>query len=348
MSDPSRLQWPVAESGYRWVRATPVAVKEGRRWVPILAPITDDVRAALGLDGAEEQRPHSEWYLTPRTPRGSDGAAPTVTHPLKDHPKLFEELACVDPTKDGIQDFADRNGLLGGEQQLVRPDRKRKSQGVLTGEPISSWQTAISHMRLACHFQQQLNHGEVPKQPTTRPFTAGKPGRGVLDRRIGDLAAEDFWSLVQLPADPTTLDTTRGAIQMVANSWLREGVTASLIWHDEWRQYTLRLVPTHLLGAMWFQFAESIAKNLDYSKCETCGKWLEVSTGQSGVTKRTRFCSDRCRVEAHRKQRAEVSRLARAGVSIADIARRTGKKAEQVKKWTQESPRRKPPSSRVS
>lgn len=341
MADVPRFQWSVAESGYRWVRGKPVRAKVGRAWVPLpTSTVTEDVRAALGLGSPEGQGTQLNWYLTARIPRGSEVSAQTITEPLKDQPRLFDEFAHASPTRQGILAFANRHGLLGGEQQLVRPGHTRSSQKVLLGEPLSSWVAAISYMSFVCDFQQRLDRKEVPTHPTMHPFPSLQADGGPLEQSIQSLDAEDFGSSVDLPPNPTTLDTTRAAIQMVANDRLSKGVTARLVWHDEWRQYTLRLVPNDLLGAMWLQFTEAIAKNRDYAKCESCGRWMEISTQQSGATARRRFCSDRCRLQSHRKQRRAVLALAEAGISIPEIARRTGKEARQVRTWVKQVQRR--------
>ena len=339
MGDASRFQWSVAESGYRWVRAVPVAISVGGSWMPLpTATVTKEVRAALGFSGTEEDAgSQQDWYLTARIPRGSKAPAHVVTEPPRDQPMLFEEFGNTAPTKQGISAFAHRHGLLGGpESRLIRTIRTRGGQPeVVLGEPLSAWRTAIGYMSLVCHFKQRLDRKQVPAEPTVRPFSVARPGFGTLDQRINDLAEQGFWNLVELPDDPTTLDTTRATIQMLANVGLSEWVSARLFWHHEWRQYTLRLVPKHLLGAMWLQFAESITTTRDYTSCETCGKWIEVSTRQSGATKRRRYCCDRCRVQAHRKQKVEVLELAKTGMSPAEIARRTGKDKGQVKTWVQ-------------
>jgi hypothetical protein len=52
------------------------------------------------------------------------------------------------------------------------------------------------------------------------------------------------------------------------------------------------------LGAMWFQCARVLTENYTFRQCENCGKWYEVSA--DARKKRSKYCSDRCRVAGNR------------------------------------------------
>ena len=68
---------------------------------------------------------------------------------------------------------------------------------------------------------------------------------------------------------------------------------------------TLRIRPRSLIGAIYMQFAQAVASDLDIRTCGHCGKLFE--TGGAGRTRRARFCSDRCRNARHIAKRKGVS-----------------------------------------
>lgn len=62
------------------------------------------------------------------------------------------------------------------------------------------------------------------------------------------------------------------------------------------------LVPHTLLDAIWLQFAQAVAANHDFRRCDECLKWFEIAPGKGRPEKR--FCSNACSMRAYRKRRA--------------------------------------------
>ncbi len=62
----------------------------------------------------------------------------------------------------------------------------------------------------------------------------------------------------------------------------------------------LGLVPETLRGALWFQFARTIAGNKHHFQCAYCERWIELAPGT--MRRSRRFCSDACRVKAYRQR----------------------------------------------
>lgn len=336
MTQAPRLDWNVATNGYRRVMGEPVAVKVGSTWLelPVVPPsLTKQVREVLRGGAVSRPTAHREWYVTARLQRGETEPEYAASTPLDNQPKLFEEFAQTAPTKTGILAFANRYGLLGTPTLIRVSSRRSKGQpDIVVGETLSSWRDAIGRVKLACHFQRQIARHHVPEIPTDDPAVL-RTNRTALEKQ----SLDDFLLLTSIPAAPTTLDTTRGAVELVTNHGLNEGVSAHLFWQSQWSEYTCRLRPKHLLGGLWLQFAESIARSRDYTQCETCNRWIEVSRGPAGATKRRRHCSDICRVQAHRKQKAAVLELAKQGMPTVEIAETTGKDPRIVTKWVRES-----------
>jgi hypothetical protein len=93
------------------------------------------------------------------------------------------------------------------------------------------------------------------------------------------------------------------------------------------------LQPGTLIGCIWTQFAMAVGRNQQFAECEYCGKFFEVG---SNLTARSdkRFCTNTCKANAHRKLKEEIRRLHGEGVSVREIAKRTGKDVAKIKEWT--------------
>lgn len=69
---------------------------------------------------------------------------------------------------------------------------------------------------------------------------------------------------------------------------------------------TARLVfiPDDLLGALWFQFLNAVARGARFKQCEweACQRWFEIGPG-SGKRKHARFCREKCRNDFHNSRR---------------------------------------------
>lgn len=92
------------------------------------------------------------------------------------------------------------------------------------------------------------------------------------------------------------------------------------------------LQPGTLIGCIWTQFAMAVGRNQQFAECRHCGKFFEIG---SNLTARSdkRFCTNTCKANAHRKQKEEIRRLHGEGVSVRQIAKRTGKDVQKIKEW---------------
>jgi hypothetical protein len=111
-----------------------------------------------------------------------------------------------------------------------------------------------------------------------------------------------------------------------------QGVVESRMVRDE-RQGRPRLchVPRTLPGAVWLQFAEAVSDDKDHKRCGECGKWFEVSL-RAARTHRV-YCSDACKLKAHRERKERAVRMKADGKSLGEIARELGSDVKTVRNW---------------
>src|SRR5262249_2478813 len=104
----------------------------------------------------------------------------------------------------------------------------------------------------------------------------------------------------------TALEERMGAsmdLQMLTNRCLRKSCSPALLLEPNGLSFCMRMVPHHLLGFMWVQFAEAVAGGKEFRQCASCSRWMEIAPGQGRPEKH--YCSDACRMRAYRKRKAE-------------------------------------------
>jgi hypothetical protein len=92
----------------------------------------------------------------------------------------------------------------------------------------------------------------------------------------------------------------------------------------------LQAIPADFLVALWLEFAEAVAANKEFRKCEACGSWFEVSSGVSRADRQS--CSTACRVWKHRKM-AKVRDKLKTGWSLEEIAQHLKTDLRTVQRW---------------
>src|SRR5262249_42659623 len=96
---------------------------------------------------------------------------------------------------------------------------------------------------------------------------------------------------------------------------------------------TLRILPTSLIGAIWWQFARSVNGEARYQPCEACGRLIELSTGNHGFRSDRRFCSKRCKFKGHRLRVKQAREMNAEGRTAQQIATALDTDVEAVKRW---------------
>jgi hypothetical protein len=78
------------------------------------------------------------------------------------------------------------------------------------------------------------------------------------------------------------------------------GMTVQLGQNANDDQPGLRLTPKTLRSAIWLNFAQAVAENQKFKKCEECPNWFEI--GPRGGRPEKVFCSNVCQMRAYRKR----------------------------------------------
>jgi hypothetical protein len=93
------------------------------------------------------------------------------------------------------------------------------------------------------------------------------------------------------------------------STWTRPRLTARLLPTARPDRYEFKLIPVTLSAALLLQAGDAIAFNQEWRHCrnDTCSNWFRIGVGAK--TKRSEFCSTRCRVAAsrHRKARKAIN-----------------------------------------
>jgi hypothetical protein len=98
--------------------------------------------------------------------------------------------------------------------------------------------------------------------------------------------------------------------------------------------------PLTLLAAMWLQFSEALTGEKRYISCKCCGRFLEISTADSGYRSHRAFCNDVCKTRDYRRRKRTALTLAKRGSTLAAIAERTTTDRATVRKWLAASKKR--------
>jgi hypothetical protein len=246
--------------------------------------------------------------------------------PMVEHPVLYRIFADVEPTAAGIQGFANQYGLLG-VWGTVWPDDAKTVMAV-HGEPVAQWQASIHALRdalLVWDVLQRRDHetlgrwapvevkDDVPyvRMSPEAPMARGWPF--VQERHRPDgmlaLALRDPKSYVVEPLPPED-----------AWGWAFAWLQAQINWHltayvtphlgydpetDTAVPFAMQLMPKHLYGALWLQFALSVGGKEWDRHCLQCGTWFRVPA--KARRPNTAYCSTRCRVRAARQRQTDAA-----------------------------------------
>ena len=290
-----------------------------------------------------------------------------VTEPLKETPALFREFASLDLTEVGVRAFADQYGSLG----IATAIRSRWSEGdpvrisadgsddatFALGEPLSLWAKEVTAMKRAIEMwdaavsqdtgllREHIRWSDGPGDSRIAEYASHRPGhemrpewgdddggfemRTIVDTRLANLSLRSFVSSDDLvrPARLYAQDSINERISAYCAPMLTYGA-------DTDEQQVL-LVPQHLLGAMWLQFANSMGGNRQYRRCLACDKWFEIGPG-SGRKSRL-YCEDACKTRAHRGRQERARVMRDAGESVEQIAASLPAAVESVRRWLGES-----------
>lgn len=283
--------WHVPDEGYQWIEL------------------------ALLDDGKPTDR---QLVLTTGRAMTASGLA-TQYSPLRTDPALFREFAQTEPSQDGILGFATRYGALGGDVQDIAliPTETPGTSHLGLGEPAWKWQKEILAMREAIWLWDLVHTGNDESlksvirwtedvavhysNPSVDQLALRDDVKELLRYRLiatKDIDADIFRRF--MPGD--VIAPARRVVQRVINECLEKRVSTRVLWDEATNKLGVYVVPVSLIGALWLQFAESVAHKLDYRPCAQCGRWLYIHPDRNRTNKR--YCSEPCRSKAYRRRMA--------------------------------------------
>lgn len=320
------FSWHVSTMGYRWIEQ----------------------------DSTDDQG-EKEWYIV--TPLVLASTPSLRSYDPTKNPALFRIFADTEDTKEGYLSFANNYGLLNREwRDMFAVDGRR-----VIGEPLYMWAEEHDDLRNAVEVYDMLQSGDIAGleqrikwDQKGRPFYTTCPegleaARESLMRAITPALRPDLpppGPDDAVEGGPFALELILGEdlpvgepipaafafVRQTVNSHLDGAASARIVRSDSPTGATLAFVPSSLIGAIWLQFAETIAQNKTFRRCQECGAWFETS-GQGTRTSR-QFCSNACRVRAYRNRIAEAQRLHKEeGLSVEAIAEQLGSDTATVKGW---------------
>jgi hypothetical protein len=311
MTDLTSYDATVDGQGYTWLAAADLK-RYARRIRPPWNPLGEDTPRLV---------------LVAKRPELMDRRHVT---PTREDTALFRNFADLDPTPEQILEFVQRYGRLWNEGQ----------------EPFEEWEFEVRTMRFLIEIWDAV--GDKRMETIEEHFKADK--KGLVHYPFGDTVlqyspwvwkrqriSEHSVNKYSVEVDDYSIGhqgtPLRAAqyyvVEAVNRRLTKLGAQTMLDWPDG--HYQLVTVPHNLLGALWFQFAASIAGQKSYRACEVCGRAMEMSPDVNRADRR--YCSDACRSRALRRRQRQATEMRSAGKKLREIAKATGSDVATIKKW---------------
>ena len=283
------FEWEVAKSGYCW----------REDWESGLPACRISGYAHAGLP---QSTPETERFLVVNTEISRPPETKSYS-PLKTT-GLFLDFSSLEPEDAAIVAFADRWGLLTNSEVIVSSE---VDEGLpFPGEPRSLWTTALLRMKYLVKLWRMVEGSDrIALQRVIEwhdlynlhGFYSGGDGTG-FDRH---------W--IPWPP-PHSIGVKRGDVVAAArhaltnrvNEAIRGSIHPELVSSSRGARPSLHLVPQDLLSGLWLQFARAIAGGKEYSRCDHCGGWFEISSPEGGRVDK-KYCSPACRARRWRAER---------------------------------------------
>jgi ferredoxin len=82
--------------------------------------------------------------------------------------------------------------------------------------------------------------------------------------------------------------------------------------------YTMQIVPSNLLAALWIQLGQAVIENKRCRACAACGRWFEIAP--PFIRKSRHHCGEACSSRAYRTRKVQALRMNERGESVKEIA----------------------------
>ena len=257
----------------------------------------------VSSNGYQWDREQGDWYLRP-----AGAPAPVREYFLMEEPGLFQTLGQIETEekqssiREAILDFANKHGILGREMNsllLWREEIRRLRVGIDLWNGIRKNDTKLvsKHLRWV---KTRAEEDEIS-------FSYRLAGSG-----------NEFFAYRYRLTPPDLLLPAWHALQTLINEELIKGVSPQVLFIARPRKAptksdnpkesprSIRDVPRDLLGGCWLQLARAFEGNRTYKQCEAegCRNWFETQSAAGGRADQ-KYCSDYCRVRAHRIRKAK-------------------------------------------
>jgi hypothetical protein len=285
--------------------------------------------------------------------------------------QLFREFSEIEPTFDGIKEFADTYGLLGIKIARKWPRHgygKAVNYRYVDDEPLRLWQQQIREMQqvimlweagqlddldlLRRHIRWAPDGLSVTLEPPTGSAGEEDATRRVLRRSIQldppGSGAGALGSIV--PGDvvlPAALFVGEIVGQQIREQpkeapskeapYLQPGVHPRFALRNDPGEESdtfrvcLRTWPETLHQALWLQAVAWITEGKPFKRCQGCQRWFTLPP--KAPRTRVGYCSDACRVRAYRERQDRARQMATEGKSFDAIARELGSDVMAVRRW---------------
>ena len=215
-------------------------------------------------------------------------------------------------------------------------------------ERIGDWYTSIVTMRDALSLWQAAidNNDDILSRLTFKEAQPPSPSRWTITFSSRFRRGFTTLWLYQDQFDPKMIrqlesgDRALAAkifVQRTINEGMSNQISPRLLWNPDKLQHIIRILPTSLIGAMWWQFARAVAGEVTYRTCRICGRPILVSSRRDSASKPFRsdreFCSSACRQKDHRIKVKEAKRLRSTGASIGAIAKKLDTGTIAIQNW---------------
>lgn len=219
-------------------------------------------------------------------------------------PGTFREFAALNPTREGILDFAKKYGdLFDSWDSSHAPLEGNRTIG---GTALDRWKIKIADMRNLLTIWEQIQDKQLVELKKIIVHN-GKEVCYVRGRTNITLAREDN--------RPDVLLYARCALQLEVNKRLSDTETPTLVvprvtWTEDYHQQ-LVFEPSNLLAAMWLEFAQATIGAFRLQQCAACHNFFQVGPGAKRG--HSDVCGATCR---QRKKRARDAKNRAAKKSI--------------------------------
>ncbi|QDU21380.1 IS1 family transposase [Urbifossiella limnaea] len=229
--------------------------------------------------------------------------------PAAEQPALFRVFAELAPEPQAMLDFANAYGHLGDFLWLagggLAPDRAGGA------DPLNDAlvrRTGLAPDRLGRERAETVSFWKAQIEAMRAPCL--------------------LWERVAEGKDDPDL-TAR--VAEAVDQGCRERVECRFSYDARGRTAGWSRTPVDLLGALWLQFADTVAGNKRTRRCSVCDRWFLVATGAGRTDKE--HCSLACRQKAYRKRKQDAIDLYATGMHPREIASKLGSDFDTVKGW---------------